>query len=167
MSSLQAVADRVEIEALCAEVTDAVMVREFDRFASLFTSDGAMRWPHIGREFVGREEIREAIEWGQGLWEFFVQNVHPGALRIDGDTARGRVYIHEFGRMRDGSSHANWALYHDRYRRTPDGWKFSERVYEVRYVDATPLTGAPPPHHEPPHHEPVHHEPARPEPRQL
>lgn len=150
MSSLQAVADRVEIEALCAEVTDAVMTRDFDRFASLFTPDGAMRWPHIGKEFVGREEIREAIEWGQGLWEFFVQNIHPGVVRIDGGTAQGRVYIHEFGRMRDGSSHRNWALYQDRYRRTPDGWKFSERVYEVRYVDSTPLTGAPPSHSEPP-----------------
>ena len=36
---------------------------------------------------------------------------------------------------------ANYAIYHDRYRRTPDGWKFSERVYEVRYLDHSPLTG--------------------------
>lgn len=39
--------------------------------------------------------------------------------------------------MRDGSSHLNYALYHDRYERTADGWKFSERVYEVRYLDST------------------------------
>ncbi|MFJ8975611.1 nuclear transport factor 2 family protein [Streptomyces sp. NPDC102282] len=144
MSTMQAVADRVEIEALRAEVTDAVMMRDFARVASLFTSDGALRWPHIDKEFVGREEIRAGIEWGQGLWEFFVQNVHPGVVRLDGDTADGRVYIEEFGRMRDGGSHLNHALYHDRYRRTPDGWKFSERVYEVRYVDSAALTGAPP-----------------------
>ena len=36
---------------------------------------------------------------------------------------------------------ANYAIYHDRYRRTPDGWKFSERVYEVRYLDHSPLAG--------------------------
>ncbi|WTT05338.1 nuclear transport factor 2 family protein [Streptomyces sp. NBC_00090] len=46
--------------------------------------------------------------------------------------------------MHDGSSHLNYALYHDRYQRTSDGWKFSERVYEVRYLDSTPLTGSPP-----------------------
>ena len=46
--------------------------------------------------------------------------------------------------MRDGSSHLNYAVYHDRYQRTPDGWKFTERVYEVRYLDTTPLTGSPP-----------------------
>ncbi len=144
MSAEQTVVDRVEIEALWAEVTDAVMMRDFDRVASLFTPDGAVRWPHIGKEFVGREEIRAGIEWGQGLWEFFVQNVHPGVVRLDGDTAVGRVYIQEFGRMHNGDSHLNYAMYHDRYQRTSDGWKFSERVYEVRYLDPTPLTGAPP-----------------------
>jgi ketosteroid isomerase-like protein len=143
---MQAVFDRVEIEALRAEVTDAVMMRDFDRVASLFTPEGAMRWPHIDKEFVGREEIRAGIEWGQGLWEFFFQTVHPGVIRLDGDTAVGRVYIQEFGRMHDGTSHLNYALYHDRYQRMSDGWKFSERVYEVKYLDSTPLTGSPPRH---------------------
>jgi hypothetical protein len=38
----------------------------------------------------------------------------------------------------------NYAIYHDRYERTPDGWKFSERIYEVRYEDTTPLAGSAP-----------------------
>jgi hypothetical protein len=37
----------------------------------------------------------------------------------------------------------NYALHHDRYRRTPAGWKLSERVYEVGYLDTTPLAGPP------------------------
>ncbi|MCC3331421.1 hypothetical protein [Nocardia abscessus] len=69
MSNPLVIADRVEITALCGEVTDAVMIRDFDRVASLFTPD--------------------------------------------------------------------------RYQRTPDGWRLSERVYEVRYLDSTPLPGAP------------------------
>ncbi|WP_371659783.1 nuclear transport factor 2 family protein [Streptomyces sp. NBC_00280] len=144
MGDMRAIADRVEIEALRAEFTDAVMMRDFDRVVSLFTPEGVMRWPHIDKEFVGREEIRAGIEWGQSLWEFFVQNVHAGVIRLDGDTATGRAYIEEFGRMRDGSSHLNYALYHDRYERTADGWKLGERVYEVRYLDATPLRGSAP-----------------------
>jgi ketosteroid isomerase-like protein len=138
------IVDRLEIETLRAEITDAVLMRDFDRVAAQFTTDGAMRWPHIGKEFVGRTEIRAGIEWGQGLWEFFVQHVHPGVVRLDGDTAHGRTPVHEFGRMRDGSSHLNHAIYHDRYRRTADGWKFTERVYDVRYVDASPLAGTAP-----------------------
>ena len=65
-------------------------------------------------------------------------------IRLDGDTASGRAYMHEVGRLRDGDSELNYAIYHDRYQRTPDGWKFAERVYEVRYVDSTPLTGSVP-----------------------
>ena len=141
---LRAVADRVEIAALCAEYTDAGMMADFDRFASLFTEDAVLRWPHLGAEFTGRAEIRATIERLRGGWEYFVQNTHPGVLRLDGDTATGRVYVHEFGRLRDGGSHRNHATYHDRYRHTPDGWKFAERVYEVRYVDTTPLPGSAP-----------------------
>lgn len=46
--------------------------------------------------------------------------------------------------MRDGRSGLNYAVYHDRYGRTPGGWKFTERVYEVRYLDRTPLAGSAP-----------------------
>jgi ketosteroid isomerase-like protein len=141
---LQAIADRVEIEALRGEITDAVMTRDYDRFASLFTEDGAWRMPHINVELVGREEIRAGIERLQGLWEYFVQNAHAGTIHVEGDTAAGRAYVSEFGRFRDGSSNLNHSLYHDRYRRTPDGWKFAERVYEVKYIDNTPLTGSAP-----------------------
>ena len=73
-----------------------------------------------------------------------MQTVHPGTIRIEGDTASGRAYISELGRLNDGSSQLNYAVYHDRYRRTADGWKFTERVFEVRYLDATPLAGSPP-----------------------
>ena len=144
MSNLQEIADRVEIEALRAEFTDASMMRDFDRFAALFTPDGAVRMPNVPIEFVGPEEIRAGIDRLRDVWEFFVQHSHPGMIQLDGDTATGRAYIVEFGRFRDGSSHLNYALYHDRYQRTPDGWKFAERVYEIRYVDTTPLAGSPP-----------------------
>jgi hypothetical protein len=42
MNDFQAIADRVEIEALRGEFTDAVMMRDYDRLASLFTPDGAL-----------------------------------------------------------------------------------------------------------------------------
>ena len=47
-------------------------------------------------------------------------------------------------RLLDGTSELNYAIYHDRYQRTADGWKFTERVYEVRYHDTSPLAGSAP-----------------------
>src|SRR6266702_4472482 len=144
MSDLQAVADRVEIEALRGEFTDAVMMRDYDRFASLFTEDGAWRIPYVDVELIGRGDIRAGIERMQGLWEYFVQTTHPGTIELDGATAVGRAYILEFGHLRDGRSELNYSLYHDRYQRTPDGWRFTERVYEIRYLDTSALAGSAP-----------------------
>jgi len=144
MSDLQAIADRVQIEALRGEVTDAAMMRDYDRVASLFTYDGVVRIPHIGAEAVSREEIRAGSERLQALLEYFVQTTHPGTIQLDGDTASGRAYISELMRFSDGTSELNYAIYHDRYRRTSDGWKFTERIYEVRYLDHSPLAGSAP-----------------------
>jgi ketosteroid isomerase-like protein len=144
MPDLQAIVDRVEIEALRGEFVDAIMMQDYDRFAELFTSDGAWRIPYIDVALVGRAEIRAGIERMQGLWDYFVQTTHPGTIQLDGDTAVGRAYISEFGQMRDGKSELNYSLYNDRYQRTENGWRFTERVYETRYVDTKPLTGSPP-----------------------
>src|SRR6266511_3851605 len=126
MSDFQTIADRVEIGALRGEFTDA------------------LRMPNIPVELLGQEEIRA---WGRRVpdpVEFLVQNTHPGTIALDGDTASGRAYMSELGRTRDGRQGLNYAIYHDRYQRTGDRWKFSERVYEVRYEDTTPLAGSPP-----------------------
>jgi ketosteroid isomerase-like protein len=145
MSDFQAIADRVEIEALRGEFTDAVMMRDCARLASLFTPDGALRMPNVPAEMVGREQIRTVGERLQSQWDFFVQTAHPGTIQLDGDTATGRAYIQELARTRDGRQGLNYAIYHDRYQRTGDGWKFTERVYEIRYLDTSPLAGSAPP----------------------
>jgi hypothetical protein len=144
MSDFQAIADRVEIEALRGEFTDAAMMRDRPRLASLFTPDGALRMPNVPVELVGPGEILAGGERLQSQWDIFVQNTHPGTIQVDGDTATGRAYIQEIVRTRDGHEGVNYAIYHDRYRRTGDGWKFTERVYEVRYLDTSPLAGSAP-----------------------
>ena len=59
MSDFQAIADRVEIEALRGEFTDALMMRDYDRFASLFTQDGAWRISSINADGGGSECMSE------------------------------------------------------------------------------------------------------------
>jgi uncharacterized protein (TIGR02246 family) len=136
------IADRVEIGALRAEFTDAVMMNDHERLASLFTPDGAVRIPAGDIEAVGREAIRAVGVHREAFAEIFVQTTHPGVIVLDGDTATGRAYICEVIRLHAGASHLNYAIYHDRYQRTDDGWKFAERVYEIRYLDTTPLAGS-------------------------
>ncbi|HEX4259324.1 MAG TPA: nuclear transport factor 2 family protein [Streptosporangiaceae bacterium] len=141
MSDFQTIADRVEIEALRGEFTDGAMMRDYDRVAALFTPDGALRMPNIPAELIGPEQIRAFGRRVPEIVEFLVQTTHPGTIQLAGDTATGRAYLQEVVRTRDGHSEVNFAIYHDRYQRTGDGWKFTERVYEVRYRDVTPLAG--------------------------
>ncbi len=144
MSDIQAITDRVEIEALRGEFVDAVMMHDYDRLAGLFTDDGAVRMPHVNAAAVGREQIRAGIERLQGLWDYFVQTTHPGTVQLDGDTASGRAYMFELMHGEGHGSNLNHGIYHDRYRRTPDGWKFTERTYEITYVDTASLPGSAP-----------------------
>ena len=144
MTGLQAIADRMEIEALRGEFSDAAMMRDRARLASLFTPGGVLRMPSIPAGLAGQEEIRAGGERLQDQWEFIVQTTHPGTIQPDGDTATGRACMQELARARDGRQGLNYAIYHDRYERTPDGWKFTERVYEVRYLDTSPLAGSAP-----------------------
>ncbi|MEU9043169.1 MULTISPECIES: nuclear transport factor 2 family protein [unclassified Kitasatospora] len=144
MNDFQTIADRVEIQALQSEFTDAVTMRDGDRLAGLFTPDGALRMPNVPIELVGPEQIRAGRQKLQEQWDFFIQNTHPGAIRIDGDTATGRAHMYELARLKNGFQGFNHAMYHDSYRRTADGWRFTERVYELLYLDTTPLTGSAP-----------------------
>jgi SnoaL-like protein len=144
MRVLGDLADRMEIEALRVEFTDAANMNDHERLGSLFTPDGAVRIPFAVIDAVGPAQIRALGEKRALLAECFVQTMHPGPIEIDGDTASGRTYTYELFRMRDGSSHVNHAIYHDRYQRTTDGWQFVERVYEVKYLDTSPLAGGAP-----------------------
>ncbi|MEV0321515.1 nuclear transport factor 2 family protein [Streptomyces sp. NPDC050658] len=142
MSDLETIVDRFEIEALRGEFTDALMMRDYDRFASLFTEDGVWRIPGGGIEFAGRADIRAGIERLQANWAYFVQVTHAGTIRVENGRAVGRAYMAELGTFHEGGSHTNYAIYHDCYRSTPEGWRFTERVYEVLYVDTTTLAGS-------------------------
>lgn len=143
MNDFRAVADRVEIEALRGEYSDGVVMRDYEQIASLFTEDGALRMPDIPVNLEGRGQIRA---WGRKVPDvvaFLIQNTYSGVITLDGDVATGRNHVFEIGRALDGRSQVNYAIWHDRYLRTPEGWRFTERVYEIRYLDESALTGKP------------------------
>jgi SnoaL-like domain len=91
MTELQAITDRIEIEALRGDFTDAVMMNDHDRFAALFVPEGRIRMPDAGLEFVGRDRLRTLGEQREARFDLFVQTTHPGVVEITGDNATGRV----------------------------------------------------------------------------
>jgi ketosteroid isomerase-like protein len=87
MNDLQAIADRVEIEALRGEFTDAVMTNDHDHLASLFTPDGAVRIPSAAsRPAAGRRSARSA----SGGWLWRTTSCKPPTRGRSGLTATPR-----------------------------------------------------------------------------
>jgi hypothetical protein len=141
MRDLQLSLDRIEIEALRAEFTDAAMMNDRDRLAALFLPGGVIRIPGADIEVIGHEQIKKLATQREQGFDIFVQTTHPGVVNVNQDSATGRAYLCELIRLRAGGSHLNYAIYHDRYQRTAVGWRFAERTYEIRCLDDTPLAG--------------------------
>jgi len=84
MTGFQSIADRFEIEALRGEFTHAVMMRDYDRAASLFIYDGALRMPNIPVDLADREEIRA---WGERYRLSWTTSCRPRTRARSGWTA--------------------------------------------------------------------------------
>jgi hypothetical protein len=87
MSDLQAIADRVEIEALRGEFTDAVMMRDYDRVASLFTPDGALRMPNVPSIWPAGRRSAPGVT---GRWPCGITSCRPPTRARSSSTATPR-----------------------------------------------------------------------------
>ena len=88
MSDFRATADRVEIEALRGEFTDAAMMCDYDRLALLFTPDGALRMPNVPVELVGREQILAWRDRRRMVTEELPRQVPPMEPLVETDRPR-------------------------------------------------------------------------------
>ena len=134
--------DQHAIERLVVAFADAAIRADADAFADLWTDDGS--WvigPPIDRSFASRDSIGAGFGGLIGGWEFLIQTPQYGIVEVDGDRATGRWLVREVGRLADGSGQHNDAFYVDRYRRTPDGWRFASREYQILLIDHEPVPG--------------------------
>jgi ketosteroid isomerase-like protein len=120
------------IHAYCRNV-DLVLP---DAVAELFTEDCVVDYgPGLGEPTHGSADL--AARLGRGLPRFAATSHHVSNIQIEfdesGDAATGCTYLYAWHRYPDPTvpdAHL-WAQYHDRFVRTPDGWRISERVLKV------------------------------------
>jgi SnoaL-like domain len=141
-SRLQAIEDRLEIQAVAARFSDAVNERDIDAFSMLWAS-GTPVWD-IGKPLQFRAEGLEAIVGMLRrllqLKRYFMQMTHSGVVTIHGDRATARFVERERSRE-DGSYYDSLAVYNDVLVRKRGGWRFLERHYQYRFLDEEPFTG--------------------------
>lgn len=126
--------DDMAIRDLVYRYADAVCRRDEAAWADTWADDGL--WCLPGAPAArGKEAIVALWVGAMAGFPFVAQIVNYGTLQIDGDRASGRWYLTENIKFVDGGGMHNIGTYQDKYVKTADGWKFSERHYAILYND--------------------------------
>ena len=137
--SIDALFDRLAIDDLITAYAVAVDQRDWDAMAALFAPDAVLDYT----AFDGpRGTVDEAVAWvAEGLSGFAVSqhlcanreiSLYPGG---DNDAARARCAVFNPLVDHQGRVFSVGGTYEDSLRRTPDGWRFAERVAKPAWSD--------------------------------
>ena len=143
--------DEAAIVALANRYTDAVNNRDWVRYRACWTDDAV--WDlgaPVNQKKEGVEAIMAEVQRAVGAMDLFVQMNHAVAvLSVDGDRASARATLNEIGHVKPenrdllGGAAGMFilAIYTDDLRRTPEGWRYARRTYQVPYFDPTEPKG--------------------------
>jgi hypothetical protein len=108
-----------------------------------FTPDGVWEVPVHQVRFEGPAEIRSGLIRFSGNMDYIVQVNTPSVITVDGDTATAECVIRECGKLTGQDAALEiLGLYKDKLVRTPRGWKFTYRLFELRGMHSFPLLPA-------------------------
>jgi uncharacterized protein (TIGR02246 family) len=125
--------DRVAIGELNASYGHAVSSHDLDAFAALWIEDALWTHPQYGR-LRGKPSVLTVVGSALGTYPLLVFMGHVGALRVDGDEARGSVYVDEVVGDQTGNASRVTGRYDDRYVRRDGRWLFAERHYNIYHL---------------------------------
>jgi ketosteroid isomerase-like protein len=127
--------DLEEIRSLAVKYGFLVDERDVAAVSALFNDDGELRTrsgPSKGR---GREAIAQYFHRSHTVLGATNHFTHGHLVDFDSDhpdRATGLVFSHAEV-VRNGEPMVTAMRYHDTYVRTPDGWRFRERVQSYMY----------------------------------
>lgn len=125
------VEDRLELERLIDQYGHAVHEKDADLWGAVWADRDDCHWDLAGPTFDGKSTIVEF--WKKAVANFgWIWHVTPLKWHdVDGDEATGICYVREEFTRADGARGSLTARYHDRYVRTPDGWRVLSRRLEI------------------------------------
>ena len=138
MADLEARIARLEAESdirrLKARYLNACDAKEIEAIRACFTSDAELDFPPIGK-FNLDGLIGVFTELAASTPIIDVHQGHNGEIEIDGDTATARWSL-GFATYdpRNQSFRMLANFYHDRYRKTPEGWRITHSRSEPRAI---------------------------------
>ncbi|MEY2421245.1 MAG: hypothetical protein QOI95_1312 [Acidimicrobiaceae bacterium] len=136
--SVQEISDRLEIQELIARYSYALDSRDFDALDDLFTDDAVLDYTATGAIRGSLEEMKEFVANAFTMFEGTQHLTTQTLLQFsdDGNLAYGKSACHNpmvFGGDLAPKMMIVGLWYVDTFVRTPEGWRFKERVEDQLY----------------------------------
>jgi hypothetical protein len=123
--------DEIAIQQTLNRYSEGASRADWKQLMATFTKDATWEIPALGARFQDHAVIQKAMSDFVGKMAYFVQINSPAIIAIDGDKATARSIIRECGKFADRDEALEiMGRYSDELIRTPEGWKFTRRVFE-------------------------------------
>ena len=124
--------DEVAIQQTLNRYSEGASRRDWDQAVATFVPDGIWEVPAVGARHQGHAAIREAMGGLVSSFAYMVQINAPAVITVDGNKAKARTMIREFGKFANRPQSLEiLGIYSDELARTPEGWKFIRRSLDV------------------------------------
>lgn len=134
--SVQQALDEAACARLCVEFANHIDARRYDAWLDLFTHDGVLH--RMGTKVSGRAELARFLEARPATVETRHLCTNIRVALSSPDQATGFCYALFFKGVPGGPEQPATATgapavveYHDRYLRTPQGWRIQERRIQM------------------------------------
>lgn len=131
--------DENGLRNLMARYVDAVNRYDGDAWIATWAEDAT--WNLLGNPVEGRDNILGLWQQMMSSFEFAVMFPNSCLFEIDGDTASGHWYLHEYSRDLEGNASAILSRYLDTYVKVDGQWLFKSRAYNFIYNGPADLSG--------------------------
>ena len=125
-------ADRLDLTQLVTDYAYAIDERAFERLDSVFTPEAWIDYTAMGGISGRYPQVRDWLPQALGHFPAYMHLIGNLSFDIDGDTASGKVACFNprvVPNAAGGSDTMFLGLWYlDRYVRTAQGWRISERV---------------------------------------
>tara|TARA_R110002049_G_scaffold134756_3_gene294274 strand:- start:933 stop:1367 length:435 start_codon:yes stop_codon:yes gene_type:complete len=132
--------DDLALRNLMARYIDAVNRNDADAWIATWAEDG--EWNLMGEPVSGRSNVLAMWQQMMGNFDFAVMMPSSCLFTVDGDTASGHWYLHEYLRDQQGTGITILSRYLDTYTRQGGQWLYQSRVYNIIYNGPADLSGA-------------------------
>jgi 3-phenylpropionate/cinnamic acid dioxygenase small subunit len=139
MPDLQALADRLDIEAVLTRYAWALDSKQFDELDEVFTPDAHIDYTSSGGEAGAYPEVKAWLAKVLPHFPAYQHLVTNKQISVDGDraTSRAEFYNPMVMAKQDGTTSIFFVggEYHDELVRTPGGWRITDRLEKSIWTD--------------------------------